>query len=183
LGLRLGTSPSSSPCELPRRCVLFDPGNGQAAKEAFATNVTATSITVISPAFDLGVSQQLVVSITVIVEAGAPTEQRVTKASAFTYTAPVLTPVFRALSPTSGSVDGGTRVTITGDAFEAPIQVFFGSAQAQVLSVTFHSIDVFSPTARDTNPNGSGTVTGLVDIRSQRQLGQVSHANSSGFRR
>jgi len=145
--------------------VLFDPGNGQAAKEAFPTSVTPTSITVISPAFDLGVSQQLVVSITVIVEAGLPTEQRVTKAAAFTYTAPVLTPVFRALSPTSGPIDGGTRVTITGDAFEAPVQVFFGSAQAQVLSVTFHSIDVISPTARDTNPNGSGVVTGPVDIK------------------
>ncbi len=145
--------------------VLFDPGSGQAAKEAFSTSVTPTSITVITPAFDLGVSQQLVVSITVIVEAGAPTEQRVTKAAAFTYTAPVLTPVFRALSPTSGPIDGGTRVTITGDAFEAPLQVFFGSAQAQVLSVTFHSIDVMSPTARDTNPNGSGVVTGPVDIK------------------
>src|SRR5216684_7584401 len=145
--------------------VLFDPGSGQTAKEAFATLVTPTQINVITPAFDLGVSQQLVVSITVIVEAGAPTEQRVTKASAFTYTAPVLTPVFRALSPTSGPIDGGTRVTITGDAFEAPVQVFFGSAQAQVLSVTFHSIDVMSPTARDTNPNGSGVVTGPVDIK------------------
>jgi hypothetical protein len=145
--------------------VLFDPGSGQAAKDAFSTSVTPTSITVITPAFDLGVSQQLVVSITVIVEAGAPTEQRVTKATAFTYTAPVLTPVFRALSPTSGPIDGGTRVTITGDAFEAPLQVFFGSAQAQVLSVTFHSIDVMSPTARDTNPNGSGVVTGPVDLK------------------
>ena len=156
--------------------VLFDPGSGQAAKEAFVTSVTPTQITVISPAFDLGVSQQLIVSITVIVEAGLPTEQRVTKASAFTYTAPVLTPVVRALSPTSGPIDGGTRVTITGDAFEAPLQVFFGSAQAQVLSVTFHEIDVISPTARDTNPNGSGAVTGPVDIRdSQRQLRQVGH--------
>ena len=145
--------------------VLFDPGSGQAAKEGFVTSVTPTSITVTTPAFDLGVSQQLVVSITVIVEAGAPTEQRVTKAAAFTYTAPVLTPVFRGLSPTSGSIDGGTRIVITGDAFEAPIQVFFGSAQAQVLSVTFHEIDVISPTARETNPNGSGTVTGPVDIR------------------
>src|SRR5258706_10714492 len=145
--------------------VLFDPGSGLAAKEAFATNVTATSITVITPAFDLGVSQQLVVSITVIVDAGAATEQRVTKAAAFTYTAPALTPGFRALSPTSGPIDGGTRVTITGDAFEAPVQVFFGSAQAQVLSVTFHSIDVMSPTARDTNPNGSGVVTGPVDVK------------------
>jgi hypothetical protein len=145
--------------------VLFDPGSGQAAKEAFPTSVTPTSITVISPAFDLGVSQQLIVSITVIVEAGAPTEQRVTKASAFTYTAPVLTPVIRALSPTSGGIDGGTRVTITGDAFEAPLQVFFGAAQAQVLTVSFHTIEVISPTARDTNVDGSGTKTGAVDIK------------------
>jgi hypothetical protein len=145
--------------------VLFDPGSGQAAKEAFVTNVTPTQITAITPAFDLGVSQQLIVSITVIVEAGTPTEQRATKAAAFTYTAPVLTPFFRALSPTSGPIDGGTRIAITGDAFEAPVQVFFGSAQAQVLSVTFHEIDVLSPTARDTNPNGSGAVTGPVDIK------------------
>ena len=94
--------------------VLFDPGSGQAAKEAFATNVTSEQITVISPAFDLGVSQQLIVSITVIVEAGTPTEERVTKATAFTYTALVLTPVVRAVAPTTGGIDGGTRVTITG---------------------------------------------------------------------
>ena len=145
--------------------VLFNPGSGGAAKEAFVTSATPTQITVISPAFDLGVSQQLVVSVTVIVEAGLPTELRVTKATAFTYTAAVLTPVVRAVSPTSGPIDGGTRITITGDAFEAPLQVFFGSAQAQVLSVSFHQIDVMSPTARDTNANGSGAVTGPVDIR------------------
>jgi hypothetical protein len=145
--------------------VLFDPGSGLAAKEGFVTSVTPTAITVVTPAFDLGVSQQLIVAITVIVEAGTPTEQRVTKAAAFTYTAPVLTPVFRALSPTSGPIDGGTRIAIIGDAFESPVQVFFNSAAAQVLSVSFHEIDVLSPTARDTNPNGSGAVTGPVDIR------------------
>ncbi len=145
--------------------VLFDPGSGQAPKEAFVTNVTPTQITAITPAFDLGVGQQLVVSVIVIVEAGTPAELRVTKATAFTYTAAVLTPVVRTISPTSGPIDGGTRITITGDAFEAPVQVFFGSAQAQVLSVAFHEIDVISPTARDTNPNGSGTVTGPVEVR------------------
>jgi hypothetical protein len=145
--------------------VLFDPGNGQAAKEGFVTGVTPTQITVTTPAFDLGVAQQLIANITVIVEAGTPTEQRVTKSAAFTITAPVLTPVIRSLAPTSGPINGGTRVTITGDAFESPAQVFFGSAQAQVLSVLFHSIDVIAPTARDTNPNGSGAVTGPVDVR------------------
>ncbi|MEA2165362.1 MAG: hypothetical protein QOK37_3489 [Thermoanaerobaculia bacterium] len=162
--------------------VLFDPGSGTAAKEAFVTNVTPTQITVISPAFDLGVSQQLVVGITVIVEAGLPTEQRVSKAAAFTYTAPVLTPVFRAVSPTSGPIDGGTRVAIIGDAFEAPVQVFFGSAQAQVLSVTFHEIDVISPTARETNPNGSGTVTGPVDIKILNVNSGKSVTAPAGFR-
>jgi hypothetical protein len=147
--------------------VLIDPGSasGLAPKEAFVSNVTPTQITATTPAFDLGVSQQLIAGVTVIVEAGTPTEQRVTKAAAFTYTAPVLTPVFRALSPTSGPIDGGTRIAIIGDAFEAPIQVFFGSAQAPVINVTFHEIDVLSPTARETNPNGSGTVTGPVDLR------------------
>jgi hypothetical protein len=145
--------------------VLFDPGNGQAPKEGFVTSVTPTQITVNTPAFDLGVAQQIVASITVIVEAGTPAEERVTKSAAFTITAPVLTPVVRALSPTSGPIDGGTRVTITGDAFEAPAQVFFGSAQAQVLNVTFHQIVVIAPTARDTNPNGAGAVTGPVDVR------------------
>jgi hypothetical protein len=147
--------------------VLIDPGSasGLAPKEAFVTNVTPTQITATTPAFDLGVSQQLIAAVTVIIEAGTPTEQRVTKAAAFTYTAPVLTPVFRALSPTSGPIDGGTRIAITGDAFEAPVQVFFGSAQAQIVGVTFHQIDVMSPTARDTNPDGSGAKTGPVDIR------------------
>ncbi|HMC71147.1 MAG TPA: IPT/TIG domain-containing protein, partial [Mycobacteriales bacterium] len=145
--------------------VIFDPGNGLAPKEGFVTSVTPTQITVTTPAFDLGVAQQVVASITVIVEAGTPTEQRVTKAAAFTITAPVLTPVVRSLNPTSGPIDGGTRVTITGDAFEPPAQVFFGSAQAQVLNVQFHTIDVITPTARDTNPNGSGAVTGPVDVR------------------
>jgi hypothetical protein len=145
--------------------VLFDPGNGQTPKEGFVTSVTPTQITVNTPAFDLGVAQQIVASITVIVEAGTPVEQRVTKSAAFTITAPVLTPVVRSLNPTSGPIDGGTRVTITGDAFEAPAQVFFGSAQAQVINVQFHTIDVITPTARDTNPNGSGPVTGPVDVR------------------
>ncbi|MBV8544268.1 MAG: IPT/TIG domain-containing protein, partial [Acidobacteria bacterium] len=130
--------------------VLFDPGNGQAPKEGFVTSSTLTQLTVNTPAFDLGVAQQIVASITVIVEAGTPTEQRVTKSAAFTITAPVLTPVVRSLAPTSGPIDGGTRVTITGDAFESPAQVFFGSAQAQVLNVQFHTIDVITPAARDT---------------------------------
>ncbi|HSY51660.1 MAG TPA: IPT/TIG domain-containing protein [Thermoanaerobaculia bacterium] len=162
--------------------VLFDPGNGVAAKDAFATLVTSTQINVISPAFDLGVSQQLVVNITVIVEAGAPTEQRTTKTAAFTYTAPVLTPVIRALSPTTGPIEGGTRVSIIGDGFQAPVQVFFGSAQVTVLTVAFHEIDVTAPTARDTSPNGSGAVTGPIDVKVVNVNSGTSVVSAGAFR-
>jgi hypothetical protein len=162
--------------------VLFDPGNGQTPKEGFVTSVTPTQITVNTPAFDLGVAQQLIASITVIVEAGTPTEQRVTKSAAFTITAPVLTPVIRALAPTSGPIDGGTRVTITGDAFESAVQVFFGSAQAQVLNIQFHTIEVITPAARDTNPNGSGAVTGPVDVRVLNVNSGKSVTASAAFR-
>jgi len=162
--------------------VIFDPGNGLAPKEGFVTNVTPTQITVTTPAFDLGVAQQVVANVTVIVEAGTPTEQRVTKTAAFTITAPVLTPVIRSLNPTSGPIDGGTAVTITGDAFEAPVQVFFGSAQAQVINVQFHTIQVITPTARDTNPNGSGTVVGPVDVRVLNVNSGKSATLSGAFR-
>jgi hypothetical protein len=145
--------------------VLFDPGNGQPAKEGFVQSVTATQIVVVTPAFDLTTGQTLPVTITVIDEAGTTNEVKVSAANAFTYQLAILTPSFRGDNPTSGPIDGGTRVTIFGDGFQAPVQVFFGSAEAQVINVQFSQIIVMSPAARDTNPNGSGTVTGPVNIR------------------
>lgn len=145
--------------------VLFDPGAGVPAKEAFVVSVSATEIVVIDPAFDITTGQTLPVSITVITGAGAPTEQSVTSANAFTYQLAVLTPSLRAVQPTSGPVGGGTRVTIFGDAFQTPVQVFFGAAEAQVLTVNFNQIVAMSPKGSDTAPGGSGTVTGPVTIR------------------
>jgi hypothetical protein len=145
--------------------VLFDPGSGVPAKEAFVVSVTDKQMVVITPAFDITTGQTLPVSITVITGAGAPTEQSVTSANAFTYQLAVLTPLLRAVQPTSGPVGGGTRVTIFGDAFQTPVQVFFGSAEAQVLTVNFNQIVAMSPKASDTAPGGSGVVTGPVSIR------------------
>src|SRR5581483_2036330 len=111
--------------------VLFDIGTGT-PKEAFVVSVSATQLVVLSPAVDLGTGQTQAADIIVITQAGSATEQRVVKSAGFTYQAAVLTPAIRALSPTSGPVSGGTRVTIIGDAFQAPVQVFFGAAEAQV---------------------------------------------------
>lgn len=162
--------------------VLFDPGNGQPAKEAFVSSVTATQIVAVAPPFDVTTGQTLPVTITVITEAGTATEQKASLASAFTYQLAVLTPSVRTVSPTSGPIDGGTRVSILGDAFQAPVQVFFGAAEAQVIKVTFNEIDVMSPTARDTAPNASGPVTGPVDIK-VRNVGSGKETTfPAGFR-
>jgi hypothetical protein len=162
--------------------VLFDPGSGQTPKEGFVASVTPTQIVVLSPRVDLGTGQTLPTDIIVIIEAGTPTEQRVVKAAGFTFQAAVLTPVVRALQPTSGPISGGTRVTIIGDAFQTPVQVFFGAAEAQVISVNFNQIVVMSPRASDTSPDGSGVVTGPVDIKVVNVNSNTSVTFPGGFR-
>ena len=162
--------------------VLFDPGSGGTPKEAFVVSVTSTQIVVVTPAFDLGTGQTLPVAITVITQAGTTSEQTVTSAAAFTFQLALLTPSIRTVQPTSGPISGGTRVTIIGDAFQVPVQVFFGAAEAQVISVNFSQIIVMSPRASDTAPGGSGVVTGPVNVRVLNVSSGKDASLGGGFR-
>ena len=150
--------------------VLFDFGGG-VVKEGFvcSTCVTPTSITVVSPKVDLGAGQTLPATIVVINEAGTTSEVRVSATTPFTFRVAQLTPSLTTVSPDSGPIGGGTRITIFGEGFEAPVQVSFGKsstfAQMQVISVTFNQIIAITPTARDVNPDGSGVLVGPVDLR------------------
>jgi len=162
--------------------VLFDPGMGATPKEAFVVSVSLTQIVAITPAVDVGTGQTVATDVIVLTQAGTPTEQRVVKAQGFTFAAAVLTPAIRGVAPTSGPTSGGTRVTIIGDAFQAPVQVFFGAAEAQVISVNFSQIIAMSPRASDTTDNGSGTVTGPVDIIVKNIGSGTSATLPGGFR-
>src|SRR6266849_2765065 len=156
--------------------VLFDIGDGN-PKEAFVASSTTTQIVVITPPINLATTQTKATDIIVITQAGTAGEQRVVKTGGFTYQLAVLTPVIRSLQPTSGPIGGGTRVTIFGDAFQTPVQVFFGSAEAQVISINFDNIIVMSPRASDTAPGGSGVVTGPVSV-TVRNVGSGTTASS-----
>jgi len=145
--------------------VLFDFGPPVGTKEAFVVSVTAKEIQVLTPAVDLAGAQALPATIKVIVGAGATGEQTVSATTPFNFQAQILTPVITTLSPASGPIDGGTRVTIFGSGFQAPVQVFFASAEAQVLNTTFNQIIVISPAGRDTNPDGSGPATGPIPVK------------------
>lgn len=145
--------------------VVFDFGNGKTV-EAFPVSVTPTQIQVLTPAVDLGAGQQKTAQIIVINNVGTPNEVRVTAGTTFTFQAEVLTPKITTVSPASGPTDGGTRVTIFGEGFQAPVQVFFGSAEAQLAApVTFGQLVVIAPKSNLTNPQGSGLFTGPIGIR------------------
>ncbi len=146
--------------------VFFTPTDaGATPKEAFVVSRTDTQIVVTAPPIDLGTGQTKAVDVTVVTQAGTSTELTVKSPTQFTYQLEILTPSITTISPASGPIDGGTNVTIFGDGFQAPVQVFFGSAEARVITVTFKQLTVVSPAARDTAPNGSGSVTGSVDIK------------------
>ena len=143
--------------------VLFSTG-GATPKEAFVVSVSPTVIEVITPGVDLGAGQQLESTITVITEAGTASERSVIASSPFTFRAEVLTPRITTASPNSGPINGGTRITLFGDGFQAPVQVLFGAAEARVIDVKFDQIIVLAPPGRDTSDDGSGAVTGFVPI-------------------
>lgn len=151
--------------------------NGQTTKEALVVSVTDTTITAITPQFNVPAGKALQLGVSVINAVGTPNEAPAASSTPFIETSLSLTPTIRSLSPTSGPIGGGTRVSIFGDSFQAPVQVFFGAAEAQVINTTFSEIIVMSPRASDTAPAGSGTVTGPVQVL-VRNVGSGTSATS-----
>jgi hypothetical protein len=91
-----------------------------------ATNLTvvsSTSITATTPAHAAG-------AVSVVVK--NPDGQTGTRPNAFTYVAP---PTVTSLTPTTGSTNGGTSVTITGTGFVAGATVSFGGTPATAATV------------------------------------------------
>jgi hypothetical protein len=161
--------------------VFFDFGNGQ-LREATVTSFSPTQIQVLAPVVDLGAGQTAPADIIVFFEQGTPSETSITFGTPFTFQNAILEPIIRSISPASGPIDGGTRVTIVGEGFEHPAQLFFGAAEAQTINVTFSQIIAVAPPARDTSDNGSGAVTGSVDVRVVNMRSGATGSLSAGFR-
>ncbi len=161
--------------------VFFDVGGGRLVEAAVA-NQTATQVTVLTPRIDLGTGQTLSSAIVLINEAGTPSEVRIQAGTTFTFRRATLTPSVRGVSPASGPTEGGTQVTIFGDAFEVPVQVFFGAAEAKVTNVNFGQIIAISPPARDASPDGSAVTTGPITIRIRNITSGTEVSFTNGFR-
>jgi len=143
--------------------VFFDIPGEATPREAFVTSQSATEITVVTPNVQLAPGQELSVPIRVVVDADTATQKTVTAPSNFVFKTVVLTPTIVTVSPNSGPINGGTRVTLFGNGFQAPVQVLFGSAEARVVGdVRFDSIIIETPPAHDAL--GDIGTTGTADI-------------------
>src|ERR1043166_3074712 len=167
--------------------VFFDFGAGKTPKDATIISSTPTSIQILTPAVDLGTGQQLTATVKLINQAGSTNEVTVTGPTV-TYQAAVLTPKVTILAPSSGQVDGGTRVVIYGEGFQSPVRVQFGSItgntwqDVQVLNVLFNQITIVTPRATDVQPTGSGTLVGPVDLRITNINSATQVTNANAFR-
>ena len=140
---------------------------------ATVRSVSATQIVAVVPSAlaatgtAVGVGQAVPVPVGVTINANQPATKTDMLASGFTYAygGGAQQPQVFSVSPASGTNDGGTRVTIVGTGFVAPVQVFFGAAgtnlEATVLSVTASQILVNTPAARGF---GQALANNTVDI-------------------
>ena len=133
-------------------------------REALVTAVTPTAVTLTTPAFPEAVSPSVPVTITLtfLTNTGSPITLTVPNCFAFG-TAGSGTPTITALLPSSGSKDGNTRVSIIGSGFTAPLQVFFGTVEVQVISVSFNQIVILTPAAFQFGP--TPPINTPIDVR------------------
>jgi hypothetical protein len=150
-------------------------------REATVISSSPTEIRVVVPSITLTTAEQMrEVNIIVISRAGTPGEETATAPSPFRYELELLTPTAFSVSPSSGTNDGGTRIVIFGEGFQAPTRVFFGTGGAaggslaqeielNVEHVTFNQIIALTPRA-------SGLGADLRNLQvSLRVLNQASN--------
>jgi hypothetical protein len=117
-------------------------------------SVSPTRIRVRTPASPNPPDQTVTVPVSVTINVNQEGQASDTLPGGFTF-APgggeIRTPVILSVSPSTGPNEGGTRVQINGEGFQAPVQVEFGTGgtflEAQVDSVNANRIIAITPAA------------------------------------
>jgi|GEM_PF-1958258 len=136
--------------------VLFSTGGGFTAPGVNCSVVSGTSISCLTPSFPVGAASITVTNV----------DGQATAPSAFTFTAstPFATAVSPSITPSTGSTNGATVVTISGSDFAAGAAVTVGGLPAdRVAVINVNTILVSVPASKAglqtvvvTNPGGAG---------------------------
>lgn len=161
---------------------------------AVVRSMTSNQIRVVVPSaaalgINVGAGQSVPVSVGVTINLNEPGQASDTLTAGFTYTlGGTVQPVILSVTPNAGTNDGGTRVTINGDGFQAPVQVLFGlgtsagafdGVEATVLEVTNSQIEVLSPAATGF---GANLTNQLVNILVKNLNTGFSTVTTSAFK-
>lgn len=150
--------------------------NGAAAT---VKSTTGGSITVVTPSaaaagVTVGIGQTAPVTVAVTINVNKPNQLIDSIPQGFTYAlggGGTQQPVIFSVSPTLGTNDGGTVVSIVGEGFQSPVQVLFGigttaasfnGVEATVQSVTSNRIVVVTPAARGFGQNLTNQLVSLL---------------------
>lgn len=154
-------------------------------------SVASSQIVVETPPSSTNVptGSTLPVDVTVIVNLNQEDQDVDTLASGFTYArgGSVTQPAVFSVTPSGGPNEGGTTVTLNGEGFQSPVQVFFGSGssatsfsgvEATVQSVSANQIVVTAPPA---SGFGQNNLNETVDILVRNLGNGFSTIASSAF--
>jgi len=137
-------------------------------------SVTPTRIRVVTPPAPspVGVGETLPVTVAVTINLNEEGQATDALAGAFIYArGGVAQPQVFSVTPASGPNEGGTQVTINGEGFQAPVQVFFGDGstaanftgiEASVQSVNANRIVVTTPSATGFGQNNLNQVVDIL---------------------
>ncbi len=117
-------------------------------RDGIVQSVSANQVVVQTPGFPEFSAPQLLTQITLSLGTNQPQPAVLSLPSCFSYGSTSSgQPTIASLLPSGGTSEGGTRVTIVGSGFSTSsgVQVFFGTAEAQVVSVSFSQVVVLSP--------------------------------------
>ena len=119
--------------------------DGDKAIEAAIVSHTLSRITVLSPRVDLGEAQREIFDVAVFTQVGTSSQALAVLKSALAVRLPEFQPGVVAISPNEGRLKTTTRVTIFGEGFDMPLQVFAGDRELQVISVSYDEIVALMP--------------------------------------
>lgn len=138
-------------------------------------SVTSNRIRVVTPPSNdpppAGQTQPVPVEVTVNLNEEEEATDALTDAFIYARGGTVVQPQVFSVSPASGPNEGGTRVTINGEGFQSPVQVFFGQGdsatdfqgvEASVQSVTANRIVVTTPPATGFGQNNLDSVVDIL---------------------
>ena len=155
--------------------------------EALVVSLSPTRIEILTPPVAFGPDEQMRVAILTVDSRG----YRASAREPFVFENPVQQPKILAVTPNAGRAAGGTRVSIIGEGFQAPVQILFGDAEARVISVTRTQVQVESPemqepravsvTVRNINSGREHTLAGAYRyLPDPRLLGITPDRGPSG---